>query len=564
MADALLEVINNPNGQQAVNRFYQMLSTMPSQDIAKLIVDIDRYPNHSRRRETREMIIDYLAMADPRKALEVREELPNKGIFSKAMRQLGRNNPEEALRLRESLSNSTDRSDALTAIFVGASEVDPAGAFALLKKTAEAGPQHYHEVFDNWAEMDPVTAARMALTIEASAERREALKIVGQEWAERDPEAVLDWVSDTDLSAYERETIRNSALNAYARRDAKAAMALLETLDSTTRNRVLPNVVRELIEEDPSAASEWLRRAPEGFSKYRVINEVGYVFANEAPEMALDLAREIPELKERVLGNAFRSLASKDLETAMQLAEEWRTDPEYRNIAVQIASSFSESDPEAALNWASGLEEEVKHAAMSSVIMNLARDEPLVAVDHLEKMGLAMDDPIYRNSLNNIVSTWAREDPVSAAEWLTTLPESSVRDSAVGDIADRWARIDPVSASEWIGSLNAGPGRDQAAHRLVNRIQREDPEMAAAWASSIGEENLRNNALHNVFSQWSQMDPEGAAAAATASGLPEPMKERFVQPRHGTAAPLESPFSSSSRVLDSPGAGAFPSEIIGR
>ncbi len=180
---------------------------------------MDKYPNHSRRRETREMIIDYLAMVDPRKALEVREELPNKGIFSKAMRQLGRNNPEEALRLRETLTNSKDRSDALTSIFVGASEVDPAGAFALLQKTAEAGPQHYEEVFDNWAETDPVTAAKMALTVKKPAERREALKIVGQEWAERDPEGVLDWVEKTELSSYEREIMKNSALNAYARRD---------------------------------------------------------------------------------------------------------------------------------------------------------------------------------------------------------------------------------------------------------------------------------------------------------------------------------------------------------
>ena len=164
-------MINNPNGQAAINRFYQMLGNMPSKDIADLIVDVDKYPNHSRRRETREMIIDYLAMADPMKALEVHEKLPTKGIFGKAFRQLGRTDPAQALSVMNTLEKSSDKGSALTSIFVGASEVNPSGAFALLKTTEGVGPQHYHEVFDNWAETDPTTAAKMALTVEDPASR---------------------------------------------------------------------------------------------------------------------------------------------------------------------------------------------------------------------------------------------------------------------------------------------------------------------------------------------------------------------------------------------------------
>ncbi len=553
VADALLGVINNPNGQQAVNRFYQMLAGMPSQDIARLIVDIDSYPNHSRRRETREMIIDYLAMADPKKALEVREELPNKGIFSKAMRQLGRNNPAEALRMRESITDSKDRSSALRAIFVGASEVDPAGAFALLLKTEDAGPQHYEEVFDNWAETDPVTAAKMALTVTKPAERREALKIVGQEWAERDPKAVLDWLGRTELSSYEREIMRNSAINAYAKRDAKAAMELIAGMDSTTRNRALPSVVRELIEEDPSAAVDWIRNEPDGFAKYRAINETTWVFANEAPELAIELAKEIPEMKDNALRSAFSTLASRDLDIALEMSQEWADDSQYSRIMREIASGYGRENPEEALKWANTLDDNVRSSAISSVVSRLANNDPTLALEHLDGLGLAQDDPIYNNAMQNIASNWASQDPVSAAEWLDTLPDSQVRNSAVGDIADRWARIDPVSASEWIGTLDEGPGRDSAASRLVNRIQREDPEMAAAWASSIGDENMRNNALTQVFHQWRRMDPEGARAAAEASILPDAMKQQFTNPGNPGAAAVPTPSTVEDGIIFSGG-----------
>ena len=527
VAHALLGVINDPRGQAAVHRFYQTLGNMPSSDVAQLIIDVDSYPNHPRRRETREMIIDYLTMADPVKALEVRKTLPNKGIFSKALKQLGRTDPEQALLLRATMENSGDRSSALTSIFVGASEVDPARAFQLLRETPDANPQHYHEVFDNWAEMDPATAAQMALTVEKPAERREALKIVGQEWAERDPQAVLDWIGQTDLTSYEREIIRNSAIKAYAERDAKAAMDLLAGLDATIRNRALPGVVRELVKADPEAAVAWLRREPDSFSKYRAINEMSSALADNAPETAIELAKEIPEIKDNALNAAFSTLASRDVDLALQKAQEWEGDPQYADIMNQIVSGYGRENPEQALSWANQLDGDIRSSAIRSVIGRLADKDPSLAVKHLDDLGLAQDDPIYHRSISTIARDWAHHDPVTAAEWLDTLPDADWRNSAVGDIADQWARIDLVSASEWIASLTEGPGRDQAARRLVYRIRDEDPEMAAAWAASIGDESTRNNALRGVFSQWRRMDPAGAQAAIDASPLPDEWKERF-------------------------------------
>ncbi len=524
----LLSTINNANGKAAVASFYQMLGSMSSDQIAELMVDVDKFPNHSRRRETREMIIDYLTKSDPKKALEIREQLPGNGIFRKAYTQLGRTDPFAAIKMHDEIEDVSEKSEALLAIFVGASEIDPSRAFDLLKTTEGVGPQHYHEVFDNWAELDPTTAARMALTVTEPAKRREALKIVGQEWAERDPQAVLDWVADTKLSAYEREVIRGSALDAYSRRDPKAALEFIAGLDSTVRNRVLPNTINELIKDDPDAAIQWMRDEPDGFAKLRAINESSWRLANKAPLETIELAREIPALKENGLSSAFRQLAQDDLALALESMKAWEGDPSYGSIISSVASGYASENPEEALKWALSVDDQHRSNVISNVISNMAGNDPDLAVGALEQLGLAADDPTYQNAVSNIASNWAYRDPFSAAEWLESVPDSNARNNALASVADRWARIDPVSASEWIAGLPEGTTRDQSAQRLIRRITNEDPEMAAYWAQSLSDENARNSSMQQVYSSWMRVDPAGAQSSIESSGLPDEMKQRLL------------------------------------
>ena len=156
-----------------------------------------------------------------------------------------------------------DRKKALLSAFVGASEVDPVGAFAALKTMEGVSSSHYHEVFDNWAETDPAGAAAAALTVESAADRRSALKIVSQEWAERDPEGILAWMKGVDLSSYELETIRKSAVKGFAKRDQIAAVGdLIAVMDSDTAKsklRALINFLAAIFLLEWVRASSWLR-----------------------------------------------------------------------------------------------------------------------------------------------------------------------------------------------------------------------------------------------------------------------------------------------------------------
>ena len=577
-----------PNGALATVGLYRSLGAMNGGQISEMLLNVDAIPNHARRREMRERLVDYITMTDPERALELRDTIDGQNILNKSFKQLGRNGLVGALAVMEKLEDPRDRRKALLSAFVGASEIDPAGAFASLKTTPGVGPSHYHEVFDNWAETDPLAAARAALTVENPSDRRSALKIVGQEWAERDPQAVLDWLDTVQLSSYERESIRKSALAGISRRDPKAALEILAGVDQGTRNRILPDTIRYLADKDPQAAIDWIRQAPDGYAKNKAMEEALGELAQKAPLETIEIADNYPEMRENALVNAFGTLARNDLPDAMERLKAYEGDPVYSNLLRNLASSYAREKPEEALAWALDLPSEHRSQVLGSVVSNMSRVDPELAIKNLDKLATDENRSYHDSAVQNIASNWARRDPfaaaawlqslpdsngktngisqvvhqlaevdpVSAAEFLQTLPESPNKIQSISQVADQWARVDPVSASEWIGGLPAGPNRDAAASTLVNRIQRHDPERAIAWAESISDENNRNSHLRNVYRDWLRTDNTAALQSLAGSGLPDQMKRSLVpelnqdQPRLDSSPQLRAIEFEGSLRLD--------------
>jgi hypothetical protein len=524
----LFSIFNASDGNAATVGFYEALRGMSSGQISEMLANVDAFPNHARRRETRERLIDYLTMIDPLKALELREALPGQGILGKAFQQLGRNGLSEAVRIAESLEDAGDRRSALVAAYVGASEIDPVGAFATLKTFPEATASHYHEVFDNWAETDPAAAALAALTVDSAANRRSALKIVGQEWAESDPEAALAWIKTAQLSSFERENMRASALKGFGKRDPAAALELLSTLDAATRAKHLPGTVQALAGKDPAAALKWIRDEPPGYAKNRAVEQAIGSLANQVPDETLALAREFPELAGNVLGSAFGNLARNDLPGALEKLKEWEGTDHYNDALQNVASAYTSQDPDSALKWAMELPDDQKSNILRSVIGNIANDDPLQAASHLDKFSSPENQSSYDSAVGSIASSWARRDPVAAAEWLQSMPESNGRTSGLQQVANRWAQADPVSASEWIATLPQGETRDSAATALINHIQNDDPEMAIAWSENLTNPDQRQQSLYQVYSEWLNRDRTAALESLANSGIPDDMKRNLL------------------------------------
>jgi hypothetical protein len=104
-ASKILDVFNVPNGSLATAGLYSALQKMSGDQISEMLVGVKAVPNHARRREVRERLVDYLTMTDPVKALELRDTIVGEGILDKSFKQLGRNGLASAAALIEQLED---------------------------------------------------------------------------------------------------------------------------------------------------------------------------------------------------------------------------------------------------------------------------------------------------------------------------------------------------------------------------------------------------------------------------------------------------------------------------
>ena len=79
------------------------------------------------------------------------------------------------------------------------------------------------------------------------------------------------------------------------------------------------------------------------------------------------------------------------------------------------------------------------------------------------------------------------------------------------NIVSSWARNDPQGAGQWLATLPADKSRERAAQSYVSQLSYEYPEMAAPWVNAISDPNQRNFAIENVARQWLQADSKAAA-----------------------------------------------------
>ena len=229
-----------------------------------------------------------------------------------------------------------------------------------------------------------------------------------------------------------------------------------------------------------------------------------------------------------MLGSAFGNLARNDLPGALEKLKEWEGTDHYNDALQNVASAYTSQDPDSALKWAMELPDDQKSNILRSVIGNIANDDPLQAASHLDKFSSPENQSSYDSAVGSIASSWARRDPVAAAEWLQSMPESNGRTSWLQQVANRWAQADPVSASEWIATLPQGETRDSAATALINHIQNDDPEMAIAWSENLTNPDQRQQSLYQVYSEWLNRDRTAALESLANSGIPDDMKRNLL------------------------------------
>ncbi|HSH14844.1 MAG TPA: hypothetical protein VLD18_02345, partial [Verrucomicrobiae bacterium] len=144
---------------------------------------------------------------------------------------------------------------------------------------------------------------------------------------------------------------------------------------------------------------------------------------------------ELPVDREK----AIAEVAWNALETDPELAAEAflklpHDSPERLRLIQYHGMRLAESDPEAAIAWADGLESEQETAAAKGVIaLTLAETEPLRAANLISESGIAGRE--FEVAVVQIIQRWAAKDPVEAVAWVASFPASPARQAGIRAVA---------------------------------------------------------------------------------------------------------------------------------
>ena len=127
--------------------------------------------------------------------------------------------------------------------------------------------------------------------------------------------------------------------------------------------------------------------------------------------------------------------------------------------------------------------------------------------------------------LARLMEVWAVAAPQEAAEWIEGLPNGTFREEAMQELGAVWGTTDANAASEWARNEVAA-GHLVPAAALLSVWGRDEPESAARWLSELSESEEASTPVLARLSgaltyAWATEDPTAAAAWVLAQQEPK-------------------------------------------
>lgn len=366
------------------------------------------------------MTANQWAESDPRAALGWLQQLPDEKLrLAQTNWVLGTwaaNDPQAALDHALNAAESTGRAAAISCVIRGVARTNVEAAIEMLAQLPESARTH------------------------------SALEIVGEN-AQKDPEAVADLLLSLPPSMQ-----RNDAGNIaryFAGKDITRALAWVEQLGSDdARRSATEDIMHTVFLKDPKSAAELYTKNPTGGQGYQMFDQAVASWARNDAMNALNWARALPDekLRDTAIRSSLRSMAESDPLKAANLVTSSLTGAAQATAFIQIASTWTGTDPHAALAWATQLPEAARGAAFGGV-----------------------------------AGRWARSDPKAAAQWLDHIPAGQPRDSAVNAFAFGVCEADPASAAAWASTIGDPGKRDASLRQLFQSWLGQNKAAATAW-----------------------------------------------------------------------------------
>ena len=303
---------------------------------------------------------------------------------------------------------------------------------------------------------------------------------------------------------------------------------------------VRPTILQSWASVDPANAAKYFSENPREFAMMGGFgggrgpggesgaSVIAAEWAKLDPEAALDWANGLEGRdKSSALNSVISEMATKDPSKAAQVAATLSGDDQARAYG-EIASKWASSDFAAAESWIQSLPADSRDRAMSEALQSLALTDPQSAAVKLAGIPAGND---HDRAMADIAGAWARTDAASAAAWIAQQdPEDP--DDAVRSVIPTWANQDSAAALSWIGNLPQGELRDEATQTFVWSNRSADPQQSIQLAESISDDRSRERSIGIAAMRWMREDREAATSYIQEStSLSDEAKQRLIEGR---------------------------------
>ena len=411
--------------------------------------------------------------------------------------------------LKRDLANSSGLTRWLH--WVAAIEKAPIEQFLALAELAQGDTAALRLIAMRWVELNPKHL------LDTLAERGDRSKnwllseVLFQEWAKRDPEALIKELG-VGSSLGPLRAWRSDAAEQIIRHHPKLGLPLFERWSLGMYTPSMRGVAKWAAEK-PREAAEFTMGIRSQYAATAAMEAIGEQWGKVDPRTAISYA----EGQENSLG---RTLASSILKTwaerDLSAAADWlaQTDENQRNkLSAQVVEQWAKSDPAAALLWCEkNLAGSSLTKAAAGVLRGAAEKDPQGAA----RLVLAMQPSAARSAAAVEVAAKILprgegkvESPTPGTiDWLHSLDPDATR-RVLEQAVRYWPNVDVQSMASFLQATLV----DQipsSVYLLVGRnLARTDPEGALEWANQLPE-YARLAGGSDAFARWTQSQPENA------------------------------------------------------
>jgi len=382
------------------------------------------------------------------------------------------------------------------------------------------------------AKADRATIVSLASQVDALPKipsRAVALEVLLTRYAELDAPAAAALARELELEA----AVTAPLFAAWAQRDSNAALRTLADLDGPAA-MTIGVALLEILGNDDLGIARVLGAAPQ-LDPDRFRAEAAIARAAADPEAAIEDALRLPASKR---GNALTAIATawaKDDVLGALAHVDYIEDNDRRNaFKGAVLRQWALDDPEALLAYVFDLSADAQSEAMrdGTLYAPLSALEPLRALEAADALAGPAAAMVRRTALMQL----AADDPLGALRHVESLPLGAERQQVLNSIATAYGRLDPEAAIAWAQSQNApelltsvlaGVVRvnpDRAMDLLLSiplgeqaRILQTLPmtsnlrgEQIAVIADRLLAQPSRGPALQMLTNSWAQRTPEEA------------------------------------------------------